>query len=65
MPRELERPGGAGRETIPVDMQGALKEKDANTAPQRLITLEIEADGADGSGYEPVWKDFDQALLQS
>lgn len=38
-----------------IGREGALKEKDANTAPQRLVTLEIEADGADGSGYEPVW----------
>ena len=34
----------------------ALKEKESNTAPQRLVTLEVDALDADGSGYEPVWK---------
>jgi dimethylglycine dehydrogenase len=40
-----------------VGRAGALAEKEANTAPQRLVTLEIDAGGADGSGYEPVWVD--------
>lgn len=35
----------------------ARQEKDGNTAPLRLVTLEVESDGADASGYEPVWKD--------
>lgn len=35
----------------------ARREKDGNTAPLRLVTLEVESDGADASGYEPVWKD--------
>ena len=34
----------------------ALKEKDQNTAPQRLVTLEVDADNADASGYEPIWQ---------
>lgn len=35
----------------------ALKERDGNTAPLRLVTLEVDSDGADASGYEPIWKD--------
>jgi dimethylglycine dehydrogenase len=35
----------------------ALKEKEKNTAPQRLVTLEVDAEDADASGYEPLWKD--------
>ena len=27
-----------------------------DSAPQRLVTLEIDAENADASGYEPVWK---------
>lgn len=37
--------------------EAALKEKDQNTAAQRLVTLEVDADNADASGYEPVWQD--------
>ena len=33
----------------------ALKEREQNSAPMRLVTLEVDADGADGSGYEPLW----------
>ena len=32
-------------------------ERDRNAAPQRLVTLAIDADDADASGFEPVWKD--------
>jgi dimethylglycine dehydrogenase len=28
-----------------------------NSAQQRLVTLEIDADDADASGYEPIWQD--------
>jgi len=35
----------------------ALAERDGNGPAQRLVTLEIDADDADASGYEPVWKD--------
>ena len=35
----------------------ALAERERNTAPQRLVTLEVDALDADASGYEPVWKD--------
>ena len=34
----------------------ALQEKEQNTAPQKLVTLEVDADDADASGYEPVWR---------
>ena len=40
-----------------IGREAALKEKEQNTAPQRLVTLEVDADGADGSGYEPIWND--------
>ena len=39
-----------------IGREAALAEKQQNTAPQRLVTLEIDADGADASGYEPVWQ---------
>jgi dimethylglycine dehydrogenase len=35
----------------------ALAERDGNGPAQRLVTLEIDADDADASGYEPVWRD--------
>ena len=37
--------------------EAALAERERNTAPQRLVTLEVDAADADASGYEPVWKD--------
>ena len=37
--------------------EAALAEREKNTAPQRLVTLEVDALDADASGYEPVWKD--------
>jgi len=40
-----------------IGREAALKEKEQNTAPQRLVTLEVDADNADGSGYEPIWND--------
>jgi dimethylglycine dehydrogenase len=39
-----------------VGREAALAERERNTAPQKLVTLEIDADDADASGYEPVWK---------
>ncbi len=39
-----------------VGREAALAERDRNRAPQRLLTLEIDADDADASGYEPVCK---------
>ena len=37
--------------------EAALAERERNTAPQNLVTLEVDAPDADASGYEPVWKD--------
>ncbi|MEO1238599.1 MAG: aminomethyltransferase family protein, partial [Pseudomonadota bacterium] len=37
--------------------EAALIERDGNGPAQTLVTLGIEADGADATGYEPVWKD--------
>jgi dimethylglycine dehydrogenase len=34
----------------------AVAERDGNGPAQRQVTLEVEADGADASGYEPIWK---------
>jgi dimethylglycine dehydrogenase len=39
-----------------VGKAAALKEKEQNTAPQRLVTLEVDAADADASGYQPVWR---------
>jgi len=33
----------------------ALAERDNNTTVQYVVTLEVDADDADASGYEPVW----------
>ena len=38
-----------------VGREAALTERDGNGPAQRLVTLEVAADGADASGYEPVW----------
>ena len=37
--------------------EAALAEREKNTAPHKLVTLEVDALDADASGYEPVWKD--------
>lgn len=37
-----------------IGKQSALAERDRGPS-QRLVTLEVDADGADASGYEPVW----------
>ncbi|MBF9029993.1 FAD-dependent oxidoreductase [Rhodobacterales bacterium HKCCE3408] len=34
----------------------AIAERDGNAPAHTLVTLEIDADGADASGYEPVWQ---------
>ena len=36
--------------------EAALAEREKNTSPQKLVTLEVDAHDADASGYEPVWK---------
>ncbi|MDD9977035.1 MAG: FAD-dependent oxidoreductase [Boseongicola sp.] len=38
-----------------VGREAALAERDGNGPSSRLVTLEIDADDADASGYEPVW----------
>ncbi|MGB7859645.1 MAG: FAD-dependent oxidoreductase [Acidimicrobiia bacterium] len=38
-----------------IGKEPAHAEHEANGAPMKLVTLEIEATDADGSGYEPVW----------
>jgi dimethylglycine dehydrogenase len=45
---DWEREGFIGREA-------AIAERDGNGPAQRQVTLEIDADGADASGYEPIW----------
>ena len=37
--------------------EAALAEREKNTAPHKLVTLEVDALDADASGYEPMWKD--------
>ena len=39
-----------------IGLEAALAEREKNTAPQNLVTLEVDAPDADASGYEPVWK---------
>lgn len=38
-----------------VGRDAARAEYEANGPAQRLVTLAVEADGADASGYEPIW----------
>jgi len=38
-----------------IGRDAAIKERDGNGPAQVQVTLEIEADGADASGYEPIW----------
>ena len=38
-----------------IGREAALAERDGNGPAQRLVTLEVDANGADASGYEPVW----------
>ncbi len=40
-----------------IGREAVMREKEQNTAPHKLVTLEIDAVNADASGYEPVWKD--------
>ena len=40
-----------------VGRDAALAERDGNGPAQVQVTLEIDADGADASGYEPIWQD--------
>jgi len=38
-----------------VGREAAFAERDGNGPVRRVVTLEVAADGADASGYEPVW----------
>ncbi|MEL6475893.1 MAG: FAD-dependent oxidoreductase [Pseudomonadota bacterium] len=38
-----------------IGKQGAMAERDAGPA-RRLVTLEVQANGADASGFEPIWR---------
>ena len=40
-----------------VGKEAAILERDGNGPAQRLVTLHVQAQDADASGYEPVWKD--------
>ena len=40
-----------------VGRAAALAEREKNTAPQRLVTLNVDSPDADASGFEPVWRD--------
>jgi dimethylglycine dehydrogenase len=40
-----------------IGRKAALAERDAKSAEQILITLEIDAEDADATGYEPIWVD--------
>jgi dimethylglycine dehydrogenase len=40
-----------------VGRDAAIAERDGNGPGQVQVTLEIDADGADASGYEPIWRD--------
>lgn len=39
-----------------VGREAALSERDGNGPAQRVVTLQVDADDADASGYEPVWR---------
>jgi dimethylglycine dehydrogenase len=40
-----------------IGREAALEEKERNAPPQRLVTLDVDAEDAEASGYEPVWRD--------
>ena len=39
-----------------IGREAALRERDGDTASQKLVTLEVDAVDADASGFEPVWQ---------
>lgn len=47
---DWEKEGFIGRDAV-------IAERDGNGPVQTLVTLEIDADNADATGYEPVWSD--------
>ncbi|MCR9219794.1 MAG: FAD-dependent oxidoreductase [Alphaproteobacteria bacterium] len=40
-----------------IGREAALAERDGGGPAQVIVTLEVDADGADASGFEPVWRD--------
>lgn len=40
-----------------IGCEAARAERESDSAPQKLVTLEVDAADADASGFEPVWKD--------
>ncbi len=46
---DWQKPQFTGRDAV-------LKARDAGPAKRVLVTLEVDADNADASGYEPVWQ---------
>ncbi|WP_282129100.1 GcvT family protein [Roseobacter litoralis] len=40
-----------------VGKSAAVAERDGNGPSQTLVTMEIDANGADASGFEPIWSD--------
>ncbi|MCR9138414.1 MAG: FAD-dependent oxidoreductase [Alphaproteobacteria bacterium] len=40
-----------------IGREAAETERNSNGPEQRLVTLEVDADNADASGFEPVWRD--------
>ena len=40
-----------------IGREAVRAERSKDSAPQKLVTLEIDAEDADASGFEPVWKD--------
>jgi dimethylglycine dehydrogenase len=38
-----------------IGREAAIAERDGNGPAKRLVTLDVAADGADASGFEPVW----------
>ncbi|KAB7613514.1 FAD-dependent oxidoreductase [Amylibacter sp. SFDW26] len=40
-----------------IGREAALKERDGSGVKQKVVSIEIDASGADASGFEPVWKD--------
>ncbi|MEM8949062.1 MAG: FAD-dependent oxidoreductase [Pseudomonadota bacterium] len=40
-----------------VGCDAARAERDGGTPPQKLVTLEVDAEDADASGFEPIWRD--------
>jgi len=40
-----------------IGQKAAMQERDGNGPAQQLVTLQVDSEDADASGYEPIWKD--------